>query len=135
MCLVYTKYESIDDDSRYRGANQEAKNHIDEEIRCEGNSDSKHSLKSDGQQQDETSAVPSAEEEEVFATKLSMRMWITDCDSRAGPGNVGALGEISDWRTPTYTRKLSCIPKNFWTVYRCQFLCNQLPGSWHMATA
>ncbi|CAB1427851.1 unnamed protein product [Pleuronectes platessa] len=34
---------------------------------------------------------------------------------RAGPGNVGALGEISNWRPPTYTRKLSCILKNFWT--------------------
>lgn len=72
--MVSTKYKSIDDDSRYCGANYKAKSHIDREVGCKGHSDSKHSLKSDGQQQDEASAIPCTEREEVDMTVLSKRM-------------------------------------------------------------
>lgn len=61
LCLVSTKYKGIDDDSGYGGANYKAKNHIDGEVGCKRHGDSKHSLQSDGQQQDETSAVPCTE--------------------------------------------------------------------------
>lgn len=53
-----TKNEGIDDDSRYRGANDKAQSRVDEEVRCKGHGDSKHRLNSDGQEQDESSAVP-----------------------------------------------------------------------------
>lgn len=69
-CFVSTKYKGIDDDSRYGGANYKAKNHIYREVGCKGHSDSKHSLKSDGQQQDETSAVPCTEREGVDMSLL-----------------------------------------------------------------
>ena len=60
-CFVNTKYKGVDDDSRYRGANQKAESNIDGEVWCKGHGDSKQGLKSDGQQQDEASAVPYTE--------------------------------------------------------------------------
>lgn len=60
-CFVNTKDKGVDDDSRYRGANQKAESHIDGEVWCKGHGDSKQSLKSDGQQEDEASAVPYTE--------------------------------------------------------------------------
>lgn len=66
LCFVSTKYKGIDDDSRYRGANYKAKNHIDGEVGCKGHGDPKHGLKSDGQQQDESPAVPCTQREKVW---------------------------------------------------------------------
>lgn len=58
FCSSGTKYKGVDDDSRYGGADYKAKDHIYSEVGCKGDGDSKHSLQSDGQQQDETSTVP-----------------------------------------------------------------------------
>lgn len=55
-----TKHKGVDDDSRYCGADYEAKNHVYSEVGCKGDSDSEHGLQSDGQQQDETSTIPAA---------------------------------------------------------------------------
>lgn len=64
FCFNGTEYKGVDDDSRYGGANYKAENHIYSEAGCKGDGDSKHSLQSDGQQQDETAAVPCAERRE-----------------------------------------------------------------------
>lgn len=58
FCSSGTKYKGVDDDSRYGGADYKAKDQIYSEVGCKGDGDSKHSLQSDGQQQDETSTVP-----------------------------------------------------------------------------
>ena len=62
---VCTEYKGVDDDSRYRSANNKAKDHINGEAGCKGCSNSKHGLESNGQQQDETPAVPCTETEDV----------------------------------------------------------------------
>lgn len=65
VCLFSTKYKSIDDDTRYCCANYKAKNHIDREVGCESHSDTEHSLESEGQQQDEASAIPCRQREDT----------------------------------------------------------------------
>lgn len=66
LCFVSTEYKSVDDDSGYGGANYKAKNHINREVGCKGYGDSKDSLKSDGQQQDETPAIPCTERQKAW---------------------------------------------------------------------
>lgn len=69
VCLYFvsTQHKGIDDDSRYCGANYKAKNHIDGKVGRKSHSDSKHSLKSDGQQQHRTPTIPCTENlEQIF---------------------------------------------------------------------
>lgn len=88
LCFVSTKYKGVDDDSRYRRANYKAKNHINREVGCKGDSNSKHSLKSDGQQQDETSTVPCTEKEKAWtwvcslSTCISETLWLWQGETR-----------------------------------------------------
>lgn len=102
LCFVSTEYKSVDDDSGYGGANYKAKNHINGEVGCKGYGDSKDSLKSDGQQQDETPAIPCRERQKAWtwvgswSTCISETPWPWQSDT----GLYRPIWSISMWKLP-----------------------------------
>lgn len=140
LCFLSTEYKGVDDDSRYRRANYKAKNHINREVGCKGDSNSKHSLKSDGQQQDETSTVPCTEREKAWtwvcslSTCISETLWQWQGETKAIQANMERLWYV--WKLPHLETlsvlwyRYAIVHKMWWETVLVKpyiWLCQQCP--------
>lgn len=80
ISFVRTEDKGVDDDSRYGGTDYKTKNRVNGKVGCESCSNSKDGLKSNGQQQDETSSVPCTGREGVDLRSLQAHAGVKHCD-------------------------------------------------------